>query len=101
VLTANKPSTAENVEFHSLVAGSHHNTVIAFTMKTLLDVAKVMTIETHGNVGERFAISLRSHEQHEHLLEAFRKGDSEMAYTLMFDHIVEVQEALRNAILGR
>jgi GntR family transcriptional repressor for pyruvate dehydrogenase complex len=101
VLTANKPSTAENVEFHSLVAGSVHNTIIALTMKTLLDVAKVMTIENHDNVQERFAISRRSHEQHKHLLEAFRQGDSEMADKLMFDHIVEIQEALRKAILGR
>ncbi len=98
VLRSKKPSTVENIEFHSLVAGSLHNKVIALTMMTLLNVAKVMTIETHDKVRERFAISLRSHAQHKHLLEAFRKRDSELAYKLMFDHIVEIQEALRATI---
>jgi GntR family transcriptional repressor for pyruvate dehydrogenase complex len=100
VLKANKPTTAENVEFHSLVAESVHNTVITLTMKTLLDVARVMTIETHNNVQERFAISYRSFEQHKHLLNAFRRKDSGKAYQLMFDHIIEIQEALKKAIPG-
>lgn len=98
VLKTNKPATAENVEFHSLVAGSVHNTVIALTMKTLLDVARVMTIKPHDNVQERFAISVRSYEQHKHILKAFRQKNPENAYQLMFDHIIEIQKALKKAI---
>jgi GntR family transcriptional regulator, transcriptional repressor for pyruvate dehydrogenase complex len=101
VLKANKPTTAENVEFHSLVAGSVHNTVIALTMKTLLDVARVMTIEIHDNIQERFAISFRSFEQHKHIVKAFRQKDAEKAYQMMFDHIIEIQEALKKAIPGK
>ncbi len=98
VLRAKTPTTAENVEFHSLVAASVHNTVISLTMKTLLDVAQVMTIETHNNVKERFAISYRSYKQHKLLLKAFRERDSGKAYQLMLDHIGEVQLALKKAI---
>ena len=98
VLKENRPTTAENVEFHSLVAGSVHNTVVSLTMKTLLDVAQVMTIETHDNVKERFDISYRSYKQHKSLLRAFRQRDPEKAYKLMFEHIAEIQTALKKAI---
>ena len=98
VLKENRPTTAENVEFHSLVAASVHNTVISLTMKTLLDVAQIMTIETHNNVKERFAISFRSYKQHKNLLKAFRQKDPEKAHKLMFNHIAEIQAALKKAI---
>jgi GntR family transcriptional repressor for pyruvate dehydrogenase complex len=98
ILKANRPTTAENVEFHWLVAGSVHNTVISLTMKTLLDVAQVMTIETHDNVKERFAISYQSYKQHRLILKAFRQKDAGKAYQLMFDHIAEIQAALKKAI---
>jgi GntR family transcriptional regulator, transcriptional repressor for pyruvate dehydrogenase complex len=98
ILKANRPTTVENVEFHWLVAGSVHNTVVSLTMKTLLDVAEVMTIETHDNVEERFAISYRSYKQHKLILKAFRQKDPEKAYKLMFEHIGEIQAALKKAI---
>jgi DNA-binding GntR family transcriptional regulator len=67
-------------------------------MKTLLDVAQVMTIETHDNVKERFAISYQSYKQHRLILKAFRQKDAGKAYQLMFDHIGEIQAALKKAI---
>lgn len=100
VLKTNKPPTIENVEFHALVAASVHNTVISLTMKTLLDVSKIMTIETRENVQERIAISFRSYEQHKHILNAFRQKSPENAYRIMFSHIIDVQEALKKAIPG-
>lgn len=99
VLMDRKPTALENVEFHSLVAACVHNTVISLTMKTLLDVARARTIETSGNVEQRYAISLRSHEYHKLILEALKSGDSEKTHLLMLNHIEEVQQALRGAIL--
>jgi GntR family transcriptional regulator, transcriptional repressor for pyruvate dehydrogenase complex len=98
ILKANRPTTVENVEFHWLIAESVHNTVVSLTMKTLLHVAEVMTVETHDNVEERFAISYRSYEQHKLILKAFRQKDAEKAHKLMFEHIAETQAALKKAI---
>jgi len=101
VLKINRPTTNENIEFHSLVADSVHNTVISLTMKTLLDVARIMTVEIHNNVEERYAISYQSWKQHKLILDAFRQKDPESAYKLMYEHIAEIQAALKKAIPGK
>jgi GntR family transcriptional repressor for pyruvate dehydrogenase complex len=101
VLESELPATAENIEFHSLIARSVHNTVIALTMHTLLDVARAMTQETSDNTRERFLISRQSQMQHKLILEAFRQKDAEKAHHLMFDHIIEIQADLKRAITSR
>jgi GntR family transcriptional repressor for pyruvate dehydrogenase complex len=101
VLESELPATTENIEFHMLIARSVHNTVIALTMNTLLNVARAMTQETSDNTRERFLISCQSQMQHKLIVEALRQKDSEKAHHLMFDHIIEIQEDLKRAITSR
>lgn len=101
VLNSRMQSTNENIEFHSLVADSVHNTLISLTMRTMLEVARVMTLENSRSIKKRVAISVKSFNMHKLIIEAFRQHDSDKAYQLMRDHIVEVQAALKGAILGK
>lgn len=100
LLGSNMPATAENLQFHSLIASSVHNTVIEMTMRTMLDVAKDMTIETSGNLQERIRISRNSLRQHRYILKALKQKDPQKVYELMFNHIVKIQSDLKDALSG-
>ncbi len=94
MLGARQPVTAENIEFHCLVAEAVHNTVVTLTMRTLLNVAREMTEETSGNLDQRIHISNRSLAQHRTILEALVDKDEDKAYRLMLDHVKEIQDAV-------
>ncbi len=92
------PSTAKNIDFHSNLAEMTHNAVIILTMKSLLEVLDAMFLDFSGNVTHRLRISRRSLNQHVKILKALRERDPEKVYRLMFDHIVEIQGGLTEAV---
>jgi GntR family transcriptional repressor for pyruvate dehydrogenase complex len=96
-IKSNSPSltSAQNIEFHSLIAESTHNTVISLTMKTLLDVVKEMTIEITDNLPKRKEISSHAIDYHKKILKAFQEKDSQKVYELMLKHILQIQEGLK------
>lgn len=96
-IKSNSPSltSTQNIEFHSLMAESTHNTVISLTMKTLLDVVKEMTIEITDNLPKRKEISSHAIDYHKKILKAFQQKDSQKVYELMLKHILQIQEGLR------
>ncbi len=98
LLESNAQATAGNLEFHSLIASAVQNTVIEMTMRTMLDVAKDMTIETGGNLQERIRISRNSLKQHRNILKALKKKDSQKAYDLMLKHIIKIQSDLKDVL---
>jgi GntR family transcriptional repressor for pyruvate dehydrogenase complex len=95
VLRSSKLATIQNIEFHSIIAESTHNTVIALTMKTFFDVLKEITLEVSGDFNERFKTSQRAVTNHKRILEALRNRDSEKAYELSLSHVLMVQKVLR------
>jgi GntR family transcriptional repressor for pyruvate dehydrogenase complex len=101
VLESGAPATAENVEFHALVAGCVHNTVIELTMKTMLDVAREMTINrSSDSLQARIAISREALVCHRNMVKALKKKDSRKSRRLMLNHIVKIQNDLKNALAG-
>ena len=96
-IKSNSPSltSTQNIEFHSLMAESTHNTVISLTMKTLLDVVKEMTIEITDNLPKRKEISSHAIDYHKKILKAFKEKDSQKVYELMLKHILQIQEGLK------
>jgi DNA-binding FadR family transcriptional regulator len=96
-IKSNSPSltSTQNIEFHSLIAESTHNTVISLTMKTLFDVVKEMTIEIMDNLPKRKEISSHAIDYHKKILKAFQEKDSQKVYELMLKHILQIQEGLK------
>lgn len=97
VSSGKTPSTAQNIDFHSMLAEMTHNTVIILTMKSLFEVLDTMFLDFSGNVTHRLRISRHSLNQHVKILKALRERDPEKVYRLMFDHIVEIQGGLTEA----
>ena len=100
VLKGKIPAGTLNIEFHALIAESVHNVVIDLTMKSLLEVSRVMTEETSVNVRKRYATSMQAQRQHVKIMQALIRKDPDDAYELMRTHIMEVQVNLKNAIFG-
>ncbi len=101
-IKANSPSLSSsmNIEFHSLIAESTQNPVIALTMKTLFDVVKEMTIEITGNPSKRKAISGHAIAYHKEILKALQERNPKKIYDLMLKHIVEIQEGFKRIQSG-
>jgi len=100
VLKNKVPAAPQNLEFHSLIAECTHNTVVDLTMKSLLEVATIMTQETSKNFQQRHITSQRACEQHIEIIDALACKDSNKAYELMHEHVLEVQVNLKKAIIG-
>ena len=97
LLGENHSSTPKNIEFHAILAEMTHNTVINLTMKSLFEVLNAMFVDGTSNPRRRMSISNRSLNQHRKILRALRERDPEKVYSLMFDHIVEIQGRLTEA----
>jgi GntR family transcriptional regulator, transcriptional repressor for pyruvate dehydrogenase complex len=83
-----------NVMFHVLVAEATHNTVVSLTMNTLIDVVKEASVKIVNSTPQAFPGSGKAVKHHIKILKAFRQKDSQRAYNLMLEHILEIQEAL-------
>lgn len=92
------PATAPNIGFHSILAEMTHNAVIILTMKSLFEVLAAMFMDFSENSTRRLRISRDSLNQHVKILKALRERDPEKVYRLMFDHIVEIQGGLTEAV---
>ncbi|HVN25408.1 MAG TPA: FadR/GntR family transcriptional regulator [Syntrophorhabdales bacterium] len=100
LLTSHASATALNLEFHSLVAAATHNKVVELTMRTMLEVATEMTIETSKHFEERLKISQQAVKDHRDILKALRRKDPDEAYKSMLKDVVRVQRGLRHTISG-
>lgn len=87
-------ASAANMRFHVLVAEATHNPAIALTMNTLFEVVSEASIQIVRNAPMAFAGSGKAVKYHKKILKAFRDKDSQKAYSLMLEHILEIQEAL-------
>jgi DNA-binding FadR family transcriptional regulator len=92
------PPTAQNIGFHSILAEMTHNAVVILTMKSLLEVLDAMFLDFSRNAARRLRIARDSLNQHVKVLQALRERDPEKVYRLMFDHIVEIQSGLTEAV---
>lgn len=95
ILQSNRSARFKNIEFHSLVAESTHNSVLTLTMKTLLDVLQEMSLEIVDNSPKNLRLSRSSVDYHKRILKAFQEKKSQKACDLMLDHILHVQDGLQ------
>jgi GntR family transcriptional regulator, transcriptional repressor for pyruvate dehydrogenase complex len=91
-------ATAENIEFHGLLAQATQNTVLALTMKTMLDVAREMTLVRRQKEPQRVSASRYSVSHHKQILSALQEKDPQRVYDLMHEHIVRIQRDLKKAM---
>ena len=101
VVGAGAPATAANIEFHTLLAEATHNTVIAMTMKTMLEVAREMTSVTRETLAQRTKVSRYSVSEHKKILKALDEKNPQKVYELMYEHIVRIQRDLKKAMSKR
>ena len=94
ILQSNRSARAKNIEFHSLIAESTHNSVLTLTLKTLLDVLQEMSSEIVNNSPGDVQMSIVSTNYHKKLLKAFREKKPRRVYDLMLEHVLQVQEGL-------
>ncbi len=101
VLNTDSPATAENIEFHALIAEATQNAVIALTMKTMLEVAREMTSVTTENRARRIKVSRYSLTNHRAIVKALRERQPQKVYELMYEHILRIQRDLKRAMSGK
>ncbi len=86
---------AKFIEFHSIIAESTHNLILALTVKTVLDVLREITLEIAGcspnQVKGAFGV-VRSHKK---ILKALKEKDSQKVYELMMKDILDIQRSFR------
>lgn len=85
---------ANNIEFHSIIAESTHNPVIALLMKILLEVLKETAFEIDDTSSEYIKIASHTVSYHKKILKALREKNSKKVYELMFRHILQIQGGL-------
>jgi GntR family transcriptional repressor for pyruvate dehydrogenase complex len=95
IVKSNSPASAENIEFHYLIAEATHNSVIALAMRTLFDVLKEMTLEIKENLPARAENSRYALGYHKKILKALHEKNSQKVYELMLKHIFQIQQGLR------
>jgi GntR family transcriptional regulator, transcriptional repressor for pyruvate dehydrogenase complex len=94
MLQSNRSARAKNIEFHSLIAESTHNSVLTLTMKTLLDVLQEMSSEIVDHSPKNLLISRSAIDYHRKILKAFQEKKSQRVYDLMLKHILQIQLGL-------
>jgi GntR family transcriptional repressor for pyruvate dehydrogenase complex len=85
---------SENIAFHALVAEATQNIAIILTMKSLFRVVRKASLEITSKSPGAFGGSPRALTCHARILRAFQDKDSQRAYDLMLEHVLEVQDAL-------
>ncbi|MFB3883869.1 MAG: FadR/GntR family transcriptional regulator [Thermodesulfobacteriota bacterium] len=92
---ANLPATPINIEFHSLIAKTTHNAVIALTMENMFNVWKEWFSELKGDPEERVEASRHSVLYHQRILQALRQKNSQKVYELMLKHTLQIGERFK------
>jgi len=95
ILQANRSARVKNIEFHLLIAAATHNSVLSLTLKTLLDVLQEMSSEIVDHSPRNLGLSRSSVDYHKKILKAFQEKRLQKVHALMLDHILQVQEGLK------
>ena len=94
-IQTNVPATPINIEFHSLIAKTTHNSVIALTMENMFNVWKEWFSELKGDPEKRVEASRHSILYHKRILRALRGKDSQKVYELMLKHTLQIGESFK------
>lgn len=93
IVKSNSPATAENIEFHSLIADTTHNPVISLAMRAMFNIWLEWCLEFESNmkIKQRIKISRDSIDYHKKILKAFQEKKSQEVYELMLKHTFQIQ----------
>ncbi|OGP74455.1 MAG: hypothetical protein A2V86_10355 [Deltaproteobacteria bacterium RBG_16_49_23] len=97
IIKSNVSARVKNIEFHSLLAESTRNAVLALTMKTVLDVLKDMSSGIVDNSPKNIEIASHTVRHHRKILKALKEKDAQKVYELMRKHIHQIQGSLKKA----
>ena len=97
IIKSNVSARVKNIEFHSLLAESTRNAVLALTMKTVLDVLKDMSSGIVDNSPKNIEIASHTVRHHRKILKALKEKDAQKVYELMQKHIHQIQGSLKKA----
>lgn len=86
---------AKFIEFHSLIAESTHNPVIAITIKTLLDAVREITLEIADNSKIQIESASKVLRNHKIILRALREKNSQKVYESMLKDILYIKSRFR------
>ena len=94
--TASEPDvwTEENREFHHLLDGATRNEQLTRVMRHLADLS---TIYVAVSIGRDAVRRGRANEDHEEILDAYRRRDVDRAVEVTLRHMTETQELVRLA----
>ncbi len=101
ILKSNISARVKNIEFHSLLAESTQNVVLALMMKTMLDVLNEMSSKVINNSPKNVEMASHTVRYHQKILKALREKDAKKVYDLMEKHIRQVQGSLKKIEVGR
>lgn len=91
---------SENVGFHGIVAAATHNPVIEATMDTFFTILREASVEITNLSADRFAGSSKAIKFHERIVKVFHERKPEKAYSLMLEHVLDIQKALKKRKLN-
>jgi GntR family transcriptional repressor for pyruvate dehydrogenase complex len=94
IVESGNSATTINLEFHSIIAETTHNPVVALAMRTMFNVWNEWISELRENLHKRIQISEQAICYHRKILEAFREKDPQKVQDLMFRHITQIQGGL-------
>lgn len=91
-------TTPENIAFHLLLADATGNSMIALSLRAMLDVARELTLLARRSKDDSQKISTYALSVHKKIVRALRKKDPQLVYELMYDHIRRMQKNLKAAL---
>jgi len=101
IIQSNISARVKNIEFHSILAESTHNAVLALTMKTMLDVLQDISSEIVDNSTKNIEISSHTVRYHKKILKALEEKDGQKVFKLMRNHIHQIQGNLKKTEVSR
>jgi len=99
-LKTSSPAYGENIAFHQIIAAATHNPVIETTMDTFFAVLREASVEITGLSRSRFSGSSKAIKFHKRIAALFRQREPQKAYSLMLEHILDIQKDLKRRTLG-
>jgi GntR family transcriptional regulator, transcriptional repressor for pyruvate dehydrogenase complex len=90
MVEAGHPPTSFDLKFHKLVARAAGNPILEMLADSMLEVASQVITDLHPSI-EILRHVVRRHRQ---VFEAIRMRDGDLAFSLMSQHIVDVQRRL-------
>jgi DNA-binding FadR family transcriptional regulator len=96
VVEAGEPQSSYDLKFHKLVARAAGNPILLMLAEAMLEVASQVITDLHPSLDVLRNVVKR----HKQVFEAIKNRDSELAFTLMSEHIVDVQKRLSKRPAG-